>query len=124
MTVVTELTEATFDQYVEQHDLVVIDFGAEWCAPCQGFAKVVEHAAVDHPEVAFATVDIDAQAKLAEDFHVRSVPWVMILREQVAIYDESGALSASALEDLIGQAKAVDIAAVKKQLADNAATEG
>lgn len=123
MTVVTELTEATFDQFVEQHDLVVIDFGAQWCAPCQGFAKVIEQAAADHPEVAFASVDIDAQAKLAEDFHVRSVPWVMILREQVAIYDESGALSATALDDLIAQAKAVDITAVKKQLEDNTAAD-
>ncbi len=119
MTEITELDEASFDQYISEHDLVVIDFGAEWCAPCKGFAKVIERAAQDHPDVAFATVDIDKQAALASDFEVKSVPWVMILREQVALYDESGALSAQTLDELIVQAKAVDIAQVKRQLESN-----
>lgn len=119
MAVVTELTEKTFDTFVDQHDLVVIDFGAEWCAPCKGFAQVIEKAAEQHADVAFATVDIDAQPGLAQDFEVRSVPWVMILREQVALYDESGALSATALDELIAQARAVDIAEVKRQLEEN-----
>lgn len=119
MAVVTELTEKTFDAFIGQHDLVVIDFGAEWCAPCKGFATVIEKAAEQHADVAFATVDIDAQPGLAEDFEVRSVPWVMILREQVALYDESGALTATVLDELIAQAKAVDIAEVKRQLEEN-----
>lgn len=119
MTTITELTESTFDQFVGEHDLVVVDFSATWCGPCQGFAKVLEQAAKDHPDVAFASVDIDKQASLAEDFQVKSVPWVMILREQVALYDESGALGAQALDELIDQARTVDIAEVKRQLESN-----
>ncbi|MDF1654327.1 MAG: thioredoxin family protein [Coxiellaceae bacterium] len=115
---ITELTEDSFDAFVEKHDLIVIDFWAEWCGPCKGFAEVIKLAAEQHGDVAFASVDIDKEKGLAEEFNVRSVPWLMILREQVAVYDESGALPAQALDDLIEQARNVDIAKLKDQLKD------
>lgn len=118
MAVIT-LTQHNFDDIIADNDLVVIDFWAQWCAPCKGFAEVVQKAAVKHKDVCFAKVNIETEPSLAKEFNVRSVPWVMILREQVAVYDDSGALSGEALDELVEQAKALDIEAVKAQLAEN-----
>lgn len=107
---IVTLTQENFDQMILQQSCSVIDFSAQWCAPCRTFEKIMEQAAAKHPEVFFGTVDIDEQPQLAADFNVRSVPFVLILRKNVAVFAESGALTLSALEDLIQQAQAVDIA--------------
>ncbi len=113
MSIIT-LTQTNFDEVVEQNNLLVIDFWAQWCAPCLSFGSVIEAADQKHLDVTFAKVDIETEVELAEEFNVRSVPWVMILREQVAVYDDSGALTATALDELIEQAKSLDMSQVRE----------
>lgn len=102
------LTHNNFDEIVAKHDLIVIDFQAEWCVPCRSFEKVIEQAAKQYPEVMFGKVDIDAEKELAKEFHILSVPSVMILRERVVVFADSGAMTATALSELIKQAQALD----------------
>jgi len=111
---IVELNHANFDKVVGDNDLVVIDFWAEWCAPCKSFAHVIENLDQAYPEVTFASVDIDKEKELAEEFQVVSVPAVMILRNRVVVYAESGALTATALKELIEQAKALDQAQLEQ----------
>jgi thioredoxin 1 len=104
---IIQLTELNFDQVIEQHRLLLIDFAADWCAPCKSLAKVIDKVAEHFPEFTFARVDIEAEKKLAEEFAVKTIPSVMILRDQVVVFMESGAMSELTLKELLHQTKAL-----------------
>lgn len=110
---IIKVTQDNFDDIVAKHDLLLIDFAAKWCAPCKSFEKVIMQVAEEYPEFAFGTIDIDDEKALAEEFKIRSVPSVMILRNKVIVYAESGALSANNLMDLLNQTKELDPADLK-----------
>jgi len=112
------LTKENFDQVIDSNDLVVIDFWAEWCVPCHSFATIYEQVANKHPEIIFGKIDTEAQPELAAEFTIRSIPTVMILRQKIMIFCESGLLPATALEDLVQQAMALDMEEVRKQLGE------
>ena len=112
------LTKDNFDDTVEQNPMVVVDFWAAWCAPCRLFAPIFEQASEKYPDVVFGKVDTEAQPELAGAFGIRSIPTLMILRDQVILYSEAGALPALQLHALIDQAKAVDMEHVRQQLAN------
>ena len=112
---VVAITKDNFDKVISATDIVAIKFTAEWCGPCKSFAPIYEEVSDKYPDVTFAAVDTEAQPELAQEFAVRSVPFLLILRERVVIYSGSGTLPASALEDLIEQAKKLDMDEVRKQ---------
>ncbi len=111
------LTAETFDEVVSSNDIVLIDFWAAWCAPCRSFAPVFEAASETHSDIVFAKVDTEAQPQLAQAFNIYSIPTLMIIREQVVLYAEAGALPARALEDLIGKVREIDMEDVHRQVA-------
>jgi len=113
------LNKSNFDATIADNDLMVIDFWASWCVPCKTFSEVFKTVAGQHADVIFGSVDVDAEPELAADFNVRSIPWLLILRQNIAIFAESGAMSASALNDLIAQAQALDMDKVRKQLEES-----
>ncbi|MFF0298867.1 thioredoxin [Kitasatospora sp. NPDC004615] len=110
-----ELTKDNFDEVVQGEDgkgFVLIDFWAAWCGPCRQFAPVFERAAEKHTDITFAKVDTEAQQELAAAFEIRSIPTLAIIREGVLVFAQPGALPEAALEDLIGQARKLDMAEV------------
>jgi thioredoxin 1 len=115
-----ELTQENFDQTMSGNDMVVVDFWAPWCAPCRFFAPVFEAAAQKHGDIVFAKVNTDEQQQLAGMFGIRSIPTLMIMREKVVLYHEAGALPAQALDDILEQARAIDMAKVHEELAREA----
>jgi len=111
-----ELTKGNFEQTVNDHPMVIIDFWAPWCGPCRGFAPVYEKASEAHADVVFAKVNTDEQQELAGAFDIRSIPTLMVFREKVILFQQAGALPGQALEQVIAQAKAVDMAKVRAEV--------
>jgi thioredoxin 1 len=117
---VAELDAAGFDTAIGGHPFAVVDFWAPWCAPCRAFAPVFAAAAVKYPEVRFAKVNTEEQQQLAGHFNIRSIPTLMIFRDNIIVFDEAGALPASALDQVLTAAKALDMEAVRREVAAQA----
>lgn len=113
-----EITRENFEEIVTKNEMVIIDFWAAWCGPCKGFAPVFEAASEKHGGIVFAKVDADAQQELAASFNVRSIPFLMLLRENVVLFAQAGALPAEALDSIISQARALDMEQIRKEIAE------
>lgn len=111
------LTGKTFPETVNGDGIVLVDFWAAWCGPCRAFAPVFGAAAEEHPDIVFGKVDTEAQFELAGSFGIQSIPTLMILREQVVVYSQPGAVPGEALEDLITRAGALDMDEVHREVA-------
>ncbi|MET8978278.1 thioredoxin [Streptomyces sp. NPDC004539] len=121
MSSTVELTKENFDKTVTENEFVLIDFWAAWCGPCRAFSPVYEKAAEANPDLVFGKIDTEAQPELAAAFGIQSIPTLMIVRDQVAVFAQPGALPEAALTDVIGQARKLDMDEVRKSIAEQQA---
>lgn len=114
-----ELTAGNFESVVDDGGLVLVDFWAAWCGPCRMFGPVFEQVSERHPDVVFGKVDTEAEPALAGGFGISSIPTLMIIRDKVILYAQPGALPEQALEQLISQARDVDMDAARASLTED-----
>ena len=115
----TQITKDTFNDTINNNDIVLVDWWAEWCGPCRSFAPVFEEASGKHPDIVFGKIDTEAQPELSAMARITSIPTIMAFREGILIFSQPGALPASSLEELIGKVRELDMGLVHASLADD-----
>jgi thioredoxin len=119
----TDLTPDTLRDTIENNDIIILDFWAPWCGPCKMFAPVFEKMAEKHSDIVFGKINTQEHQDLAGYFNIRSIPTLMVFREQVVVFNQSGALPENALEELITAVRDLDMEEVHKQIAEHEAQQ-
>ena len=116
-----DLTNSNFKETIDSSDFIILDFWAPWCGPCKQFGPVFTEVSEKHPDIVFAKINTEDEQEIGAMMNIRSIPTLMIMRDQVVLYSEAGALPAAGLEDIIAKAKSLDMAEVHKQIAEERA---
>ena len=120
---IIEITDDNFVSHIENSDILIMDFWAEWCGPCRSFGPIFEAAAERHEGVVFGKCDTEAQRQVAGVFKVRSIPMIVVFREGIGIFQQAGALPAAALDELLENVAALDMDDVREKVAAQQAAE-
>jgi len=110
------MTQENFEETVTSHDIVLIDFWAAWCGPCRSFAPTYEKVAEQYRDIVFAKVDTEAEQGLAASFNIMSIPTLMVIRENVVLFSQAGALTEHALREVVEMVRDLDMTEVHRQI--------
>jgi len=111
-----DITKDNLQDTIANNEIVIIDFWAPWCGPCKSFAPIYDAVSEKHDDVVFAKVNTEDEQELAGSFQIRSIPTLMIFRDQIAIFSQAGMLPESALEEVLGKTRELDMDQVRKEV--------
>lgn len=120
----TNLKSKDLTSTIDKPGLVLFDCWAPWCAPCRHFAPIFERVSEKFPDVTFAKVNVDEEPAIAQSFGVQGIPLLVAFRDGVPLFSQAGMLADRALEELITQLKALDMADVRRRIAEAEVGDG
>ena len=112
-----EITKENLTETVENNGVVLLDFWAEWCAPCRMFGPVFERVSEKYPDAVFGKVNTEQQRELAAGFEISSIPTLMALRDGVIVFAQPGALREKAVVEVVEAVLALDMEEVREAIA-------
>tara|TARA_B100000214_G_C23858000_1_gene576688 strand:- start:448 stop:822 length:375 start_codon:yes stop_codon:yes gene_type:complete len=112
-----EITEPIFTETIENNELVILDFWAEWCGPCRAYGPVYEKVSEEFPDVVFGKIDTEAQPELGRLFNIRSIPTTVAFKQEIGVFMQPGALPENALRDLVKMLVDLDMDEVREEMA-------
>lgn len=118
-----DITGENFQDTIEKNDIVIVDFWAEWCGPCKSFSPIYDEVSNKHDDIVFAKINTEAEQELAAHFQIRSIPTLMIFREQIVLFAQPGAMTGSQLEEIIGKVHEIDMDQVRADIAKQEAEQ-
>ena len=111
-----EITEPIFAETIENNELVILDFWAEWCGPCKAYGPVYEKVSEEFPDVIFGKIDTEAQPELGRLFNIRSIPTTLAFKQEIGVFMQPGALPENALRDLVNMLKELNMDEVREEM--------
>ncbi|AKF25087.1 thioredoxin [Sulfurovum lithotrophicum] len=118
------LTAQNFNEKVTSNDIVIIDFWAPWCGPCKQFAPIFEKVAGEYPDILFGKVNTEEEQELAGHFQIKSIPTTIILRDNIAIFQQPGLMPEEGLKDIIRQVQELDMDMVRREIEQQQSAQG
>ena len=111
-----DISEPEFADIIENNNIVILDFWAEWCGPCKAYGPVYQRVSDEFPDVVFAKINTEAEPELGRMFNIRSIPTTIAFKEQIGVFMQPGALPEDALRDLVVMLKDLDMDEVRKEM--------
>ncbi len=119
-----DLNKENFEETIKNNDIVVVDYWAEWCGPCKMFGPIFEKVSEEFPDAVFAKVNTELEPEIAGWFQIRSIPTLMVFRENILVFSQPGALPEGALREIVGKVGELDMDDVRRQIAEQQEKSG
>jgi len=109
-----KITADNFEETVNKGGVVLLDWWAPWCGPCRAFGPTFERVAAANPDVVFGKINTEEEQELANQFQIRSIPTLMVIRDGVLLFSQAGMLPERALTELVGKVRQIDMNEVRR----------